>query len=158
MILAMSTTPHDLMGRAISSPFNQPPIKLGDLSPEQCTALARKYELSWGPEAMDALMSLVGGHPYLVRHAMHSAAVGGVSIHEIIAPHSTIFEEFIHRYSERLAQWPELRAVIRDLMVTEEMHIDSPIAMRLEEEGLTTKNPLTQRSRLRYRIFQRLRL
>ena len=158
-ILGISTTPRRLIDRPTQSPFNlTPPIVLGDFERPQVLQLAQLYGLDWTDKDFDALTDLVGGHPYLVRHVMHRAnLVGGVSVRDLLDEGTSLFDDFLQRYARRLHNAPELLAGIRRLRSETLSELDPEISTRLEAAGLAVEEKVGF-YRLRYRLYERLRL
>lgn len=158
-ILGISTTPRRLIDRPTQSPFNlTPPIVLGDFERPQVLQLAQLYGLDWTDRDFDALTELVGGHPYLVRHVMHRAnLVGGVSVSDLLDEGTSLFDDFLQRYARRLHNAPELLAGIRRLRSETLSELDPEISTRLEAAGLAVEEKVGF-YRLRYRLYERLRL
>ncbi len=158
-ILGISTTPRRLIDRPTQSPFNlTPPIVLGDFNLAQIQALATLYELDWSEADFHALTDLVGGHPYLVRHAMHRANMsGGIGIDELFDDGASLFDDFLQRYARRLHNAPELLDGMRRLHRETLSQLDPEISTRLEAAGLAVEEEVGF-YRLRYRLYERLRL
>ncbi len=159
LVLGISTTPRRLIDRPTQSPFNlTPPIVLGDFDREQVQHLAQLYGLEWAQADFDALMSLIGGHPYLVRHAMHRANLGGgLSARDLLADSSALFDDFLARYGRRLHNRPELLAALRRLRSESLAELDPDVSAPLESHGLAVEEKVGF-YRLRYRLYERLRL
>ena len=57
------------------SPFNVGlSIELSEFLPEQVLNLAQRHGLDWAEEEVTRLMTMVGGHPYLIRVALYQVA------------------------------------------------------------------------------------
>ncbi len=158
-ILGISTTPQRLIDRPTQSPFNlTPPIVLGDFTRAQIEQMAELYGLVWTDRDFKTLTELVGGHPYLVRHVMHrSNLTGGTSVGELLDEGTSLFDDFLQRYSRRLHNAPELLAGIRRLGSETLSELDPDISTRLEAAGLAVEEKVGF-YRLRYRLYERLRL
>lgn len=159
LVLGISTTPRRLIDRPTQSPFNlTPPILVGDFTREQVEQLAQMYGLDWGERDFTELMDLVGGHPYLVRHAMHRANLGGgQSARELIGESTNLFDDFLQRYARRLHNQPELLAALRRLRSESLAELDPEVSGPLESNGLAIEEKVGF-FRLRYRLYERLRL
>ena len=159
LILGISTTPTMLIDRPTQSPFNlTPPIVLGDFNRKQVRELAGKYGLHWSDRDFAELDDLIGGHPYLVRHVMHRAALaGGIPARSLIGESTSLFDDFLQRYSRRLHQQPELLLGLRSLRSESLAELDPQISHRLESAGLAVEEKAGL-FRLRYRLYERLRL
>lgn len=159
LILGISTTPGRLIDRPTQSPFNlTPPIVLGDFTRAQIEQLAQLYGLTWADKDFVALTALVGGHPYLVRHVMHrSNLAGGAAVDDLLDDDTTIFDDFLQRHARRLQAAPELLAGVRRLRSESLVALDPEISTRLEALGLAVEEKVGY-YRLRYRLYERLRL
>lgn len=80
LALVTSTEPYQLIDNLNQSPFNVGEvIELIDFTPEQVTNLNHRHGAPLNPQQENELMSLVGGHPYLVRRALYLVASERVS-------------------------------------------------------------------------------
>ncbi len=158
-ILGISTTPRRLIDRPTQSPFNlTPPIVLGDFTRPQIQELAQLYGLDWRDRDFDVLTDLIGGHPYLIRHVMHRAnLVGAAGVNDLLDEGTSLFDDFLQRYARRLHNAPELLAGIRRLRSETLSELDPEISARLEAAGLAVEEKVGF-YRLRYRLYERLRL
>ncbi|WAS92026.1 AAA-like domain-containing protein [Nannocystis punicea] len=158
LVLGISTTPRRLIERTTQSPFNlSPPIVLGDFTRDQVETLSHLYGLEWTHQDFAALMSLVGGHPYLVRLAMHRANLaGGLSARELLAEPSNLFDDFLQRYARRLHLHPEMMAGVKRLRSDSLAELDSDTSAALESSGIAVEEKVGF-YRLRYRLYERLR-
>jgi len=87
LVLAVSTTPAQLINDPNRSPFNlTAPIELDDFSVSQVEELARRYGLRWSRPDIQRVMALVGGHPSLIRLLMHEAALHETPLSELLDP------------------------------------------------------------------------
>ncbi len=159
LILAISTTPSRLIDRPTQSPFNlTPPIVLGDFTLPQVRALAAAYGLNWTDSDFQEIMELIGGHPYLVRHVMHrSVLTGGTAARELISESTSLFDDFLNRYTRRLHAQPELLKGMRSLQSESASRLEPEVSIRLESAGLAVEEEPGQ-FRLRYRLYERLRV
>lgn len=158
LVLGISTTPRRLIERPTQSPFNlTPPIVLGDFSREQVKQLAQLYGLEWGERDFDELTELIGGHPYLIRQAMHRANLGGgLSARELVGELTGLFDDFLQRYARRLQGQPELLGALRRMRGGALIELDPEVSAPLESSGLAIEDKGL--FRLRYRLYERLRL
>ena len=68
------------------SPFNAGiPIELKALKPQQVARLASLHGLSLDSDAIERLMTLVGGHPYLIRLALYQLSTTEISLPTLLA-------------------------------------------------------------------------
>lgn len=159
LILSISTTPSRLIDRPNTSPFNlTPPIVLGDFTLDQVRELAVRYGLHWSDQDFAQVMELIGGHPYLVRHVMHRSIItGGTAATELIGESTSLFDDFLARYSRRLHNDPQLLDGIRNLRSESAAALSPDVSHQLESAGLAVEEEAGL-FRLRYRLYERLRL
>lgn len=71
------------------SPFNVGlPIELPELNQEQVIDLINRHELTFSDQEITEFMTMLGGHPYLVRMALYRLAKGEITLNQLweIAP------------------------------------------------------------------------
>lgn len=123
------------------SPFNVGlPINLPEFTPEQVNILAQRHQLNWTAAESQRLMTLVGGHPTLVRIALYYLSQDDLTLDQLIdeaASNSSVF----HSYLQELLIW--VRAVPKQLERLESlvmsqgpMPLDPVAAYQLEAIGL----------------------
>jgi hypothetical protein len=84
------------------SPFNIGfCVELPELTSEQVTYLAQKYDLSWSNAESNQLLKWVGGNPYLIRLALHNIYHSNTTLEQII---STKINSETYIYKEHLQQ------------------------------------------------------
>jgi AAA-like domain/Trypsin-like peptidase domain len=157
LLLTISTTPALLVKRAVQSPFNMTdPILLPDFKAPQIMELAHRYGMALHHKDMSALMSLVGGHPYLVRQAMHAATLEGRSIGEIIKPgaDAAVFEAHLDRCAQRLRRHPEAFEAFRLIVRNPKARPDRDTTERLKRAGLVIEDEAGLRAR--YHLYEKL--
>lgn len=82
--------------RATQSPFNVgKPIELSEFTLEQIKTLAIRHGLGWGDSQVENLMSIIGGHPYLIRLALYHLTTQPISLEQLLRQAPT--EEGIYR-------------------------------------------------------------
>ncbi len=124
------------------SPFNIGlPLKLPPLTIQQVQDLAQRHGLDWrdGKEAKQ-LMSMVGGHPYLVRLALYHVSQGKVTLKQVLqqaATESGIYNDHLRRLLTALQEEPELGAAVKKLIAAQDcIKLESMLAYKLESIGL----------------------
>ncbi|NET38770.1 MAG: serine/threonine protein kinase, partial [Cyanothece sp. SIO1E1] len=144
------------------SPFNVGlPIKLPEFTVEQTQELAQRHGLAWkdGTEAKQ-LMSMVSGHPYLIRLALHRLWQEHLPLPQLLAEAPTqagIYSDHLRRHLGILQDYPELAIALKKVVMTNtSVHLDSIPAYRLESMGLIKINgdevlPTCQLYRLYFR-------
>ena len=84
------------------SPFNVGlPIKLQEFTKDQVEDLANRHGLDWAPDQTGQLMTLIGGHPYLVRLAFYHVSRQQISWDDLLNSASTesgIYGDHLRRH------------------------------------------------------------
>ncbi|NEN90768.1 MAG: serine/threonine protein kinase, partial [Okeania sp. SIO3H1] len=142
MVIAYSTEYHGKLD-IYQSPFNVGlPIELKEFTSEQVTQLIYLHQLD--PEIVTPLMSMVGGHPYLIRLALYKMFQDELTIEELLkyAPtESGIYQEHLSRHLETMAEKSNIKAVFQEILKA-----NSPVRLpnknrevhQLEAMGLIT--------------------
>jgi AAA-like domain len=155
LVLALSTSPALLRTTTASSPFNLvPPIKLDDFDAARVRALAERHGLDWTVEDALDLMSLVGGHPYLVRLAMYRAAPHRMRPSELFADEESGTETFGPHLQEQLARLreePALLDAVGRVLADPSTHLHPETYRRLNSIGLIVQE--ANEYRLRYPLY-----
>ncbi|MGB3511159.1 MAG: AAA-like domain-containing protein [Microcoleaceae cyanobacterium] len=142
MVIAYSTEYHGKLD-IYQSPFNVGlPIELKEFTSEQVTQLTYLHQLD--PEIVTPLMSMVGGHPYLIRLGLYKMFQDELTIEELLkyAPTETgIYQEHLSRHLETMTEKPKIKAVFQEILKA-----NSPVRLpdknrevhQLESMGLIT--------------------
>ena len=107
------------------------PIKLDEFNEEQVRNLAIKHGLD-SQNTTTALMSLVGGHPYLVRLAFYYLAVQEQKIEQILKTATTdtgIYNQHLRRHLETFINNEELATVFKQIL-----HSDKPVKLECKTQ------------------------
>ncbi|HEY9613711.1 AAA-like domain-containing protein [Allocoleopsis sp.] len=146
------------------SPFNVGlPIELPEFKSEQVQDLAQRHGLAWGTPEIRQLMTMVGGHPYLVRLALYHIARQEITLPQLLETAPTdagLYNDHLRRHLWNLSQHPELAAGLYKVV-----SVDSPVQLepiqgfKLHSMGLVylQGNEVTPRCNL-YREYFRARL
>ncbi|MGD2182717.1 AAA-like domain-containing protein [Lusitaniella coriacea] len=123
------------------SPFNVGlPIELSEFSPEQVAEITRRHGLHWDSEQVQQLMTVVGGHPYLVRLALYHIAQDRLNLTQLLdlAPtEAGIYGDHLRRHLWSFQQHPELAAAFRQVITEPEpIELESVLAFKLHSMGL----------------------
>ncbi|HEY9631839.1 MAG TPA: AAA-like domain-containing protein [Coleofasciculaceae cyanobacterium] len=123
------------------SPFNVGlPIELPEFAPEQVQDLTRRHGLNWNTTQVQQLMSIVGGHPYLVRVALYHMATGKLTLSQLLETAATeagIYGDHLRRHAWHLQQHPELAAAFTKVVTSSELvELESMQAFKLHSMGL----------------------
>jgi transcriptional regulator with XRE-family HTH domain len=123
------------------SPFNVGlPIELPEFNSQQLQELAIRHRLTWHQEQVEKLMTLVGGHPYLVRLAMYHIARQDVTLEQVLAEAATaagIYSDHLRRHLWNLEKYPELLTAMKEVVSVEGgVKLRSEQAFKLNSMGL----------------------
>ena len=123
------------------SPFNVGlPIELRDFNFEQVTNLACRHGLHWTTDQVEQLMTLIGGHPYLVRFAFYHIAQRQLTWQQLLesAPtESGIYGDHLRRHLWILHRNAELAAAFGQVLAHQEpISLESESAFKLHSLGL----------------------
>ena len=101
------------------SPFNVGvPIELPPLNRVQVEDLIDRHGLRWSAAEVDALIAMVGGHPYLVRVALYHVARGEIALERLLKVAPTeewAYGEHLRRHLLNLED-PKLVAAIKQVV------------------------------------------
>ncbi|HEY9853056.1 MAG TPA: AAA-like domain-containing protein [Leptolyngbyaceae cyanobacterium] len=146
------------------SPFNVGlPIELPEFTDRQVYDLTRWHDLDWNLEAVEKLMGMVGGHPYLVRLALYHISRQDITLEKLLetAPtESGLYADHLRRHLWNLQQYPELLAAIKEVVAADgPIRLESVQAFKLHSMGLVhlQGNEVIPRCDL-YRFYFRDRL
>jgi class 3 adenylate cyclase len=123
------------------SPFNVGlPISLPELTSVQVANLVQRHQLSWSDNQIQDLMTMVGGHPYLVRVALYQIAKGRMTLREFlqIAPtEAGPYYDHLRRHLLNLEKDPDLVAATKQVMGCDRaIEINAAEAFKLRSMGL----------------------
>lgn len=123
------------------SPFNVGlPIELSEFSQQQVCDLSLRHGLDWQTSQIDRLMSIIGGHPYLIRVALYELAQQQISLEELlkIAPtEAGIYGDHLRRHLWNLQEHPELATAFAKVVTAKEpVELESVLAFKLHSLGL----------------------
>jgi len=146
------------------SPFNVGKnVELPEFTPAQVADLAQRYGLGTSPHRLESLMSLVGGHPYLIRKALYHLRRQDLTLAELVQSAPTeagIYSDHLQRHLWNLRQYPPLAlALQRVLQQNSPVLLDAESAFKLDSMGLVKLqgNATIPRCDL-YRHYFRVRL
>jgi hypothetical protein len=124
------------------SPFNIGlPLELTNFTKEQVRDLAQRHGLNWhGDSEVEQLMTMLDGHPYLVRIALYHLSRGELSLSQILAEAPSlkgIYSNHLRRHLITLQQHSELRSGLQQVINSQEsVRLKAMIAYKLESMGL----------------------
>ncbi|MEM7061707.1 MAG: AAA-like domain-containing protein [Cyanobacteria bacterium P01_B01_bin.77] len=148
-----------------SSPFNVGlAVELPEFSVAQVLELVDKHGLRWGTGDVEALMDMVGGHPYLVRLALYHLAQQDVTLSVLLTEAPTdagIYSEHLRRHLWNLQQHPDLAEAFEQVIMTDRpVELRPILAFKLNGMGLVNLqgNEVVLRHESLYRPYFRARL
>lgn len=123
------------------SPFNVGlPIELSEFSPEQVQDLTDRYGLKWGQPEIAQLMTLIGGHPYLVRLALYHIAQHQMTLDRLLQvgpTESSIYDDHLRRHRWNLQHHPDLESAFTKVVISNDpVELESMQAFKLHSMGL----------------------
>ncbi|MEA5603600.1 AAA-like domain-containing protein [Nostoc sp. UHCC 0252] len=148
------------------SPFNVGlPIELPEFNAQQVLDLAQRHGLNWSFNQVEQLMTMVGGHPYLVRMAIYRIARKDITLNLLLQKAPTEagpYSDHLRRHLWNLEQHPELAAAIKKVVAaTSPVRLNSIECFKLLSMGLLLQqgNDVTPRCNLYRQYFcDRLRV
>lgn len=123
------------------SPFNVGvPIELPELTPKQVQDLAERQGLNWDTSQVKELMSLVGGHPYLVQRAIYYLTRSEISFKQLLQTaytESGIYSDHLRGHLCNLQQHSELATAMKKVVdATTSVQLEPMLAFKLQSLGL----------------------
>ncbi len=123
------------------SPFNVGKnVELLEFTPEQVQDLAERYDLSASASHTQALMALVGGHPYLIRKALYHLRREDLTLNDLAETAATeagIYSDHLRRHLYVLQDYPQLAEAFRQVVTKRRgVDIDAESSFKLESMGL----------------------
>lgn len=145
------------------SPFNAGiPIELGEFDYQQVKQLAHLHKLKWQDSQLQALIEMVGGHPYLLRLAFYQIISGQLTLEQLLQEASTeagIYSNHLRRNLEALQKVPDLIQAFKKVVTSPEpVKLDSMHIYQLHSMGLIQQkyNQVTPRCHLYRDYFHRV--
>jgi hypothetical protein len=145
LVMVISTHPYLLIDDVNLSPFNVGlNLQLKDFTPEQVADLNQRHGSPLKPDEIPALMSLVGGHPYLVRQAYYTLVSEGLALPALSGIASSPegpFGKHLLFYQHSLKATPTLKSAFLQVLygqkVTDESLLErlSAVGLIRQEEG-----------------------
>lgn len=144
------------------SPFNAGlPVNLPEFTSAQVLDLAQHHQINWSDEQVQELMSMVGGHPFLVGLALYHIARNDLSLTQLLqtAPtESGIYKHHLYRIVETLEKQPELATAIKKVVTSESsVYLERVAKFKLQALGLVNvqNDEVTPRCQLYRQFFQK---
>ena len=147
------------------SPFNAGiPIELLEFNRKQVEQLVRLHKLNWNDSQVQALMEMVGGHPYLLRLALYEVSSGQLTLNQLLQEAPTeagIYSNHLRGNLEALQQVPKLSQALKKVVTSPEpVELDSMQIYKLHSMGLVKQkyNQVMPRCHLYREYFHRVLL
>ena len=126
------------------SPFNVGlVVELAEFTQEQIEDLAQRHQLNYNQTQVQELMSMLGGHPYLIRLALYYLALGDTTLNKLLQDAPTnagIYEEYLRRYLNTFKANNKLaEAFFEVVSATEAVGIETMQAYQLYSMGLVKR-------------------
>lgn len=138
IMLVISTEPILLIDD-IASPFNVGEnLDLDDFTPEQVADLNFRHNFPFGESQLIHLMTLIGGHPYLVRQAMYKVRTNEISADKLLSTATSEdgpFADHLLHHLFKLHRSKELRNAMQQIL-REHLSCSDEITYRLKSAGL----------------------
>lgn len=117
------------------------PVELPEFSASQVQCLAQQYGLNWVDlQPVQQLMSLVGGHPYLIQLALYRLWSQDVTLEQLLQEAATptgIYGSHLRYCLTLLHTYPDLRAAFQQVLAQERYTDPDPlVACKLHSLGL----------------------
>lgn len=135
-------------------------VDLPEFDAEQAHTLSRQYGLNWTRADIEQIMSIVGGHCFLLQQAIEAVRYRGLTVAQISQEAATaagIYSNHLRYLANMLEQSPELMLTFKQVVMAEqEIYVKSAQAFKLHGMGLVTieGNKVKPRCRL-YREYFR---
>jgi serine/threonine-protein kinase len=141
LVLAYSTEMYVPMN-INRSPFNVGlPAALAEWDARMVHDLAQRHRLAWRQAEVEQLMSLLGGHPQLIRLALYHIA-GGMSLDSVLATAATdqgLFADHLRHLLWQVQGRAELLdAVVRVMSATGPVRLSTEVSFKLLSLGLVS--------------------
>ncbi|MEH2112411.1 AAA-like domain-containing protein [Nostoc sp.] len=122
------------------SPFNVGvAVELPELSMGQVSILVDRHGLIWTTHQLEQLVSLVSGHPHLIRLALYHIAQNSLSLDQLLYHEFTESNPFYHHLQQHfriLEQNPKLVPVLLSILMNEPINANSLEVSKLYQMGL----------------------
>ena len=139
LVLVTSTEPYQLIENLNQSPFNVGQvIQLEDFTLEQVADLNQRHGAPLTDDQVQALMTLLGGHPYLVRKALYQVTSRQLTLADLFAHAATDqgpFGDHLRYHLFRLNRKPEQKQGFLTVIQSQRCD-DDDLYFRLRGAGL----------------------
>ncbi len=115
-------------------------VDLPEFNSAQVKDLVKLNELNWHGSHIEKLMSLIGGHPYLVQLTIERIKLQGVTLDWVLETADTesgIYSNHLREHLGNLAKSPELKKAFREVvMIDNSVELNPVQAFKLHSMGL----------------------
>ena len=123
------------------SPFNVGlPIELRELNHQERLNMIVRHQLNFSEPELKQLLTLVGGHPYLLRMALHRIARGRMTVEQLLTEAPTeggLYNDHLRRHLLNIEADPELTAAFSQVIEAKgPVQIGSTEGFKLSSMGL----------------------
>ncbi|WP_460200820.1 AAA-like domain-containing protein [Scytonema sp. NUACC21] len=123
------------------SPFNIGlPLRLNEFTRKQVEELGQRHKLDWSSgDEVTKLMSLVGGHPALIRIALYYLCCQGITLDELIEEalsNGGIYRYHLCRHWMSIQEQPSLVEAYTKVIMAQSISLDPVETYKLESLGL----------------------
>ena len=142
LVMVISTHPYLLIDDVNLSPFNVGlTIRLKDFSLDQVADLNQRHGSPLQPNEVALLMSLVGGHPYLVRQAYYTLVTEGLPLGDLLrvasspeGPFGKHLLFYLHSLKKNSALFAALQQLLHDQKLPDESLLERLAAVGLIQQ------------------------
>lgn len=130
-------------------------VNLSDWQPSQVKSITQQYNLDLSAGDIEQLMSLIGGHPYLVRKAieyLHKTSTNVAMLLEIATNEDSPFSSYLDQVLQHLEILPELCIIYKEIIQgslsildrDSKFYLDSMGLIKITDNQILPKYPLYQ--------------
>ncbi|HEY9800773.1 MAG TPA: AAA-like domain-containing protein [Leptolyngbyaceae cyanobacterium] len=140
-LVVVHSTEVDIPLNINQSPFNVGlPIELREFNSQQVLDLAKRHGLNWSLTQVEQLMSMIGGHPYLVRVALYQIARKDITLDSLLETAPTeagLYGDHLRLHLLKLEEHPELAAAMKKVVAASSpVRLESREWFKLQSMGL----------------------
>ena len=132
-------------------------INLVDFTVSQVTELANRHGIT-DETVVNSLMTLVGGHPYLIRLALYHLAKENLSLKQLLAEATTdsgIYRDHLQRHLMRLQNNPSLEAAFQQVVRSDRSIIIREQHLKHKLEGMGLIKICGNLASVRYDLYRK---
>jgi len=115
------------------------PLELADFNPQQVQKLVQQYRFKWTATEVQDLMTMIGGHPYLIRLAFYKIVIRQTTLAKLLQNAGTnagLFYKHLHHHLLALQNANLLTMMQQVAIANKPIKIDDTIAFKLYSMGL----------------------